>query len=463
MEQKKDKKSEGNIFRIVCPAIDKILLVRKISPEEAEELYKGLIERVKKQKTDIHLHSYAEFIVKCFLVDKGRLLFNELDKIEEGEDAETFKRSVIYAVYNSITALYQAFKIEVICSDINQQVAGVSDDDKHETIQGEEDSSNYKQFLETSSLKPIDKSVLLERTSKYLRRKIIGQDEPIDAVMKHLKLISANMAQRASFYMLGRSGVGKTELAKLVGKRYSGNFYKINCGEFTSGYEQNRLLGAPPGYVGFQETSILEEKAKISNKWVFLFDEFHRAHSKFEDFVLNWIEEGTVTDNLGNELDFSQSIFFMTSNLGLKDMKRKVVGFDDEPPTFDESKEMFIEEYEKKYSDEFRNRIDEVLLFNELNRENMSKIARLHLGEYPVKKTKVLVDHIVDHGFSTEYGARGLRRFIKKEVGVPISEMILKKQIPAGGDKFYKTKIEDDKVCIIETMEYQPEIVAAQE
>ena len=141
---------------------------------------------------------------------------------------------------------------------------------------------------------------------------IVGQKEAITSVINGIKVNAAGLSKHTSFLFVGPTGVGKTQLSKILGKHYSGDFYKINCAEYASGHEYAKLIGSPPGYVGHSEKSLLGEKADISNRWVFIFDEIEKAHDKFYDFLLSLLDDGTCTDNLGNVLDFSESVFIFT-------------------------------------------------------------------------------------------------------------------------------------------------------
>ena len=252
---------------------------------------------------------------------------------------------------------------------------------------------------------------------------------------------------------LGPTGVGKTQLAKLLGQSYSGNFYKINCAEYSGGHEYAKLIGSPPGYVGHSEKSVLGEKAEISNKWVFLFDEVEKAHPKFFDFLLSLLDDGTCTDNLGNTLDFTESIFVFTSNQGMDSIKYgKQLGFErktNDMEVFQQSKEKIRESVKGKFSPEFLNRLDDIITFNALSVEDVEKIVRLQLNDLPIRRTKPLIKYIIKNGYSVEYGARNIARFIKNNVSVKIAEAILERKVPQNKKTLYDFKLKDDTLELV--------------
>ena len=218
------------------------------------------------------------------------------------------------------------------------------------------------------------------------------------------------------------------------------------------------MIGAPPGYIGHSETSLLGEKAKQSNRWVFLFDEIEKAHHKLYDFLLSLLDDGTCTDNLGNILDFSESIFIFTSNQGVSEIKRDPMGFGrgEEEVTKEITKEVIEKSLKNKFSPEFLNGLDDLIYFNPLSKEEVKDIARLQLEELPLQITEPLLTFIVDKGYSLEYGARNIARFIKNNISVKVADAILHKLVPKD-DPFglYKPRIIDGEVTIVGTKKYE--------
>ena len=297
----------------------------------------------------------------------------------------------------------------------------------------------------------------LERLDNYLKDNIVGQRNAIQALMKSLKLMASGLAKHSSFLFVGPTGVGKTQLGRLVGGQFSGNFYKINCAEYAGAHEYSKLIGAPPGYIGHTESSLLGEKAEESNRWVFLFDEIEKAHHKLYDFLLSLLDEGTCTDNLGNTLDFSESIFIFTSNQGLGEIKRDSVGFDRDKEVVSKkvTQEVINNSIKKHFSPEFLNRLDDIIFFDSLSRSEVKKITSLQLDELPIEKTDALVEFVVDGGYSDEYGARNIARFIKNNISDKVADAILGKLIPKKTGNLYTPRIVKGTVKIINTKKYQ--------
>jgi ATP-dependent Clp protease ATP-binding subunit ClpA len=225
----------------------------------------------------------------------------------------------------------------------------------------------------------------------------------------------------------------------------------INCAEFTNGHEVSRLLGSPPGYIGHTESSLAKEKADKSNRWTIVFDEIEKAHPKLYNILLSLLDTGTLTDNSGNEIDFTDSIFIMTSNCGLKDLKTDMVGFKSSANAASH-KEEILKSLEKTFSPEFRGRIDEIVFFNDLNSEDIKEIAKLALQKYPVKATPQIIDYIIKHGYSEEFGARDIQRVIKRLVGLPLADEILSNRHPDNGSSKYDAEIREDKLEIVNTV-----------
>jgi ATP-dependent Clp protease ATP-binding subunit ClpA len=158
-----------------------------------------------------------------------------------------------------------------------------------------------------------------------------------------------------------------------------------------------------------------------------VFDEIEKAHDKLFDLLLNLMDEGTITDSHGTDLDFSNSLLLFTSNIGLKEyVGQQSLGFGENTMTYDNSKSNIEKAYQDKFSPEFRNRLDSVIYFNALNKDDAEKIVRLQLKELPIRVTKKLVDFVTDNAFSEEYGARNIKRFIKNNISIKIADEILK-------------------------------------
>ena len=210
--------------------------------------------------------------------------------------------------------------------------------------------------------------------------------------------------------------------------------------------------------MGHTEKSLLGEKAAQSNQWVLLFDEVEKAHSKLHDFLLSLLDDGTVTDNLGNILDFSESIFIFTSNQGVSELKYDSLGFSqgqDEERQTKINSEVISKSVKRNFSPEFLNRMDDMILFNSLSKKDVKKIASLELDKIPIKQTEKLVEYVVANGYSPEYGARNIARFIKNNISIKVADAILKKLVPKKQGEFYTPRMEKGEVKIIDTKKYE--------
>ena len=438
-------------YKVVCPALDAILLIKKYTPKKLQSLHTTLKDKINSSEVPLEVSSYIDFLIDTFIVDVDNLR----DIIKKEDDEEGDLEGALYrSVYECIVGLYPPFSMDILCNDINSElfleVVRANKEDKEvfeEFLKRVSESSDDLDVVYTA---PVDKksslglgslsSVLkLEAT---LKKNIIGQDEAIESVIKNVKLIASNLFSMGSLFFIGPTGVGKTALSKVVGKYYSGNFYKINCSEYSSGHEYSKLIGATPGYVGYTDKSIMAEMAEKSSQWVLLFDEIEKAHPRFMNFLLSLLDDGTVTDNNGKVLDFSRSIFIFTSNEGMSKLDyEKVLGFANKTLTYKESQGQILKMVKKKFSPEFLNRIDNFIFFNPLTKDNAKQIAALELKNIPIRKTNPLLDYIIKNSYSEEYGARNIARFIKNDVAVKTAEALLTNKKPTRLGRMYSPRI----------------------
>ena len=437
---KKKTKIDQQFYKAPCPSIDQILKIKRLDTKSAIELFNKLKEFVADLKTENAITSYATKLISELISDPDILKPYLEDDLAYG--------LVLKEIYECIVDIYLPFRIEYICSDMNNKLRGQTPPEGNT-----EDILDSLEGMMTSAT-PKGKKVTHPKTLKELntlesamKKHVIGQDEAIETLIRRSKLISVGFEKRGAFFFIGRTGVGKTELAKQFGERFYGNFAKINCSEFSNGHEVSKLIGAPPGYVGSNQKSFFAEKAEKGNRWVFLFDEIEKAHEKLYNLLLSLLDDGTITDSQGNLLDFSRSIFLFTSNQGIRDLKTKTLSFK-QNQSEDADKETLKDSLDRMFSPEFRNRIDEFIYFNDLTMEDAKKIAKLNLKEYPVVITDDLLDYVVSNCYSVEYGVRELKRFVKNNVALPIAEAILNSPVPPSkGDK-YQVSIKGGKLLV---------------
>jgi len=450
-----NKKKTDN-YKVPCEMLGRILSVRRLKERDIIFVEKKLKEVVTTAKPgNRSVVQYVKTVIEYTLplpeqAEIGKLLsaFN----LDTPADMLAVQ-NVLASVYNAIVDIYPSMRIEFICSDLNgfrEEILdpqSIMDPDFEKLIAKEtkKKAAPKKKEFEFTKLSHV------EELKSFLSKNIIGQEEAVKVVCDAIKLKAVGFTKTVNLFFVGKTGRGKTELARLLGQKYSGNFWLVNCAEFSNGHEVNRLLGAPPGYIGHSDKSLMKEKSDKSNRWVIVFDEIEKAHEKFFNFLLALMETGQCYDNIGTKIDFSDSIFIFTSNCGLKDLKKDYTGFSN-MKSHVADKEELTKALEKQFSPEFRNRVDEFVYFNDLNRDDAMKIAELRLRDYPVKKTKELVGYIVDNGFSDEFGAREVTRFIKKKIGLPLADIILDNKIPEDKTTNYDVIVNNGKIEVINTV-----------
>jgi len=279
---------------------------------------------------------------------------------------------------------------------------------------------------------------------------IIGQEEAIVSLTKAIRRSRTGLKNPnrpiGVFLFLGPTGVGKTELAKSLAKYlfpHNQALVKLDMSEFTERFSISRLIGAPPGYVGYEEGGELTEKVRRNPYSVVLLDEIEKAHPDIYNVLLQVFDEGVLTDGLGRKIDFKNSIVIMTSNLGTKDLKNDGFGFGGSKAEekYQNMKERVMENVQDLFSPELMNRIDESIVFHSLSEQNVYDIIDLQLFDLVqnlsklglrLKMTKTAKKLLAKNGYDAKYGVRPLRREIQKSLEDPISEMILKHAFTKG-------------------------------
>ena len=299
--------------------------------------------------------------------------------------------------------------------------------------------------------------------------KIIGQDEAIKKLTKAIQRTRAGLKDPkkpiGSFIFLGPTGVGKTELAKELARFMfdsDDSLIQIDMSEYMEKFAVSRLVGAPPGYVGYEEGGQLTEKVRRKPYAVILLDEIEKAHPDVFNILLQVLDEGQLTDSLGRKVDFRNTIIIMTSNIGARQLKDfgQGVGFSTTAKTnqVDAHSRGVIENALKRaFAPEFLNRVDDVVVFNTLGKDEIFKIidielkslfGRVHNLGYEVKLTERAKDFIADKGFDINFGARPLKRAIQKYLEDPIAEEILKGEINDGDTLEIDYNKEDDQIVV---------------
>ena len=295
----------------------------------------------------------------------------------------------------------------------------------------------------------------LLKLEDILHERVIGQDQAIKSICTAIRRARAGLKDPnrpiGSFLFLGPTGVGKTELSKALAEAEFGDenqIVRIDMSEYMEKHSVSRLIGSPPGYVGYNEGGQLTEKVRRHPYSVVLFDEIEKAHPDVFNILLQILDDGRLTDSKGRTVDFKNTILIMTSNVGAKTIKKqKTLGFGTpdkdkkERDEYDKMKENIMSELKKQFRPEFLNRIDDIIVFHSLNKEDISQIVKLmcktlvkRLDEMTIKleMDEDAIDLIAKSGFDLEYGARPLKRSIQKELENELSELILQGTIKSG-------------------------------
>ena len=444
------------------------------TPKEAVEILEGLRDRYeafhKAKITDEAIRSAVElsnrYITDRFLPDKAIDVIDEaaakvrmeasstpeglrkkeeelarvLKEKEAAVSSQDFEKAVIYRD--------QAKKLTEEVDQLKKDWKG--SDQEHLTVTEEDVAEVVSKWtgVPVQNLKESDSERLLH-LEEELHKRVIGQEEAVHAVAKAIRRARAGMKDPrrpiGSFLFLGATGVGKTELAKALAECLFGSdksLIRFDMSEYMEKHEVSRLVGAPPGYVGYEEGGQLTDQVRRNPYSVILFDEVEKAHADFFNILLQVLDDGRLTDGQGRTVDFTNCVIIMTSNLGsmhLKDQMKQLGFRTDEgkekaEADFDKTKEIILSDVKRAFRPEFINRIDEIIVFHPLSADNLKSIVKLLLAKVQKKLdqfhirmdlTEKAEDHLIANGSDFEYGARPLKRTIQKEIEDPIAELVL--------------------------------------
>ena len=295
-----------------------------------------------------------------------------------------------------------------------------------------------------------EESERLLNMEQILHERIVGQDKAVSSIAKAIRRGRVGLKNPnrpiGSFIFLGPTGVGKTELCKTLAEAMFGDenaIIKLDMSEYMEKHTVSKLIGSPPGYVGFDEGGQLTEKIRRKPYSVVLFDEIEKAHPDVFNMLLQILEDGVLTDSQGRQVSFKNSIIIMTSNVGASKIteNKQSLGFGDNSDVNKTIEELVMGDLKKTFKPEFLNRLDEIIVFNQLEEDDIKEIAkrmlktlvkRLHDMEIDVEFTDDAINELAHSGFDKTYGARPLRREIQSKIEDKLSELILEEKIKAG-------------------------------
>lgn len=447
------------------------------TPEEAEEILRGLRPRYEEHHgveiSDDALHAAVQLSVRYInsrqLPDKAIDLMDEsaakvrLDKTDESSELADLQNEIANLIEEKEAAIRQqdfeaAARLRIKEKKLTQQLTEVAFMEVKEasgyadSVTGEDVAAVVSQWtgvpLQQMEKKESERLLDLE---KILHQRVVGQEEAVKAVARSIRRARSGLKDPnrpiGSFMFLGPTGVGKTELAKALAEAMFGSedsLVRVDMSEFMEKYSTSRLIGSPPGYVGYDEGGQLTEKIRSKPYSVILLDEVEKAHPDVFNILLQVLDDGHLTDAKGRKVDFRNTILIMTSNIGAQQIREeKNVGFNvvDLSKDHQAMQKRILEELKKAFRPEFLNRVDETVVFRSLGEDEiheivkiMSKaiIKRLSDQDIQLKITSAAIDVIGIAGFDPEYGARPIRRALQKEVEDRLSEALLSGQIHLG-------------------------------
>ena len=447
------------------------------TPEEAEEILRGLRPRYEEHHgveiSDDALHAAVQLSVRYInsrqLPDKAIDLMDEsaakvrLDKTDESSELADLQNEIANLIEEKEAAIRQqdfeaAARLRIKEKKLTQQLTEVAFMEVKEasgyadSVTGEDVAAVVSQWtgvpLQQMEKKESERLLDLE---KILHQRVVGQEEAVKAVARSIRRARSGLKDPnrpiGSFMFLGPTGVGKTELAKALAEAMFGSedsLVRVDMSEFMEKYSTSRLIGSPPGYVGYDEGGQLTEKIRSKPYSVILLDEVEKAHPDVFNILLQVLDDGHLTDAKGRKVDFRNTILIMTSNIGAQQIREeKNVGFNvvDLSKDHQAMQKRILEELKKAFRPEFLNRVDETVVFRSLGEDEiheivkiMSKaiIKRLSDQDIQLKITSAAIDVIGKAGFDPEYGARPIRRALQKEVEDRLSEALLPGQIHLG-------------------------------
>ena len=350
---------------------------------------------------------------------------------------------------------------------LDQQIMWDDELKKKREIVSEDNIIEVVSLISGVPLRKIDQTenVVEFNLEKSLKDKIIGQDDAVDAVVNAIQRNKTGLKDPnkpiGSFIFLGQTGIGKTQLAKSLGEELFNNkdsLIRIDMSEYMEKFSVSRLIGAPPGYVGYEEGGQLSERVRRKPYSVVLLDEIEKAHPDVFNMLLQVLDDGYLTDSVGRKIDFKNTVIIMTSNIGTRKLKEfgTGVGFDTDYKKKDENKlssEVLKKSLSKKFSPEFLNRIDEIVVFNQLHANEIEQIAKIEINifitrlreiDYHVKIDNKVLKFISNKGYDKEFGARPIKRAIQKHLEDPLAKKIVNSEIKKG-DKIEITHNKDSE------------------
>jgi ATP-dependent Clp protease ATP-binding subunit ClpC len=464
-----------------------------VDPSSVDETIQ-ILKNVRDKYENFHKVNYSDEVIETCVKLADRYItdrefpdkaFDILDEVGARMQTDLKVPDVIEDLKKKAADIKQQ-KIDVVKKQNYEQAAELRDKEKKLLIKLEQEKIKFEEQLakekQTILLEhvydvvsnmtkiPVNKMSVDDTKSlldldKNLIGKVIGQDNAVVKIAKSIKRNRLGIKDPnrpiGSFVFLGSTGVGKTYLAKQLAKEMFGSedsLIRVDMSEYQEKHSISKLVGAPPGYVGYEEGGLLTEKVKNKPYSVILFDEVEKAHKDVFTVLLQILDDGHVTDSLGRKINFKNTLIILTSNLGVKKLQEfgTGIGFSSNAYSNEEAKkQMLMKEMKNFFSPEFLNRIDDTIVFNSLSQEDIKKITDIELKKLVVRLVDMkynityddsLVEYLAKIGYDELYGARPLKRAIQDKVEDLLSEEVLTGKMIEG--KTYLIKVVDENVVV---------------
>jgi len=422
--------------RVMQLEIEKVALEK-----EKDQASKDRLENLEKELAELNEKKAAfqsQWENEKQEVEKIKKLNEEIEKVRLEIEAAQRKND-----YNKLAEL-QYGVLPQLEKDRTESQEKAKEHDNNKLLKQEIDSEEIAEIVGKWTGIPVSKLMQGEKEkilnlAKYMKERVIGQDEAIETISDTIIRSRAGLKDPnrpiGSFIFLGPTGVGKTYLTKTLSLNLfddENNIVRIDMSEYMDKFSVTRLIGAPPGYVGYEEGGQLTEAVRRKPYSVILFDEIEKAHPDVFNVLLQLLDDGRLTDGKGKVVDFKNTIVIMTSNIGSEIIL-------EDPQLSDTTKEAVLDEMKHRFKPEFLNRIDDIIIFKSLGKDSVKNIIKLILEDInrklkeqfiKVEFTDNALDFIVNEAYDPAYGARPLKRFVQKDIETNLSKMILSNEIP---------------------------------
>ena len=422
--------------RVMQLEIEKVALEK-----EKDQASKDRLENLEKELAELNEKKAAfqsQWENEKQEVEKIKKLNEEIEKVRLEIEAAQRKND-----YNKLAEL-QYGVLPQLEKDRTELQEKAKEHDNNKLLKQEIDSEEIAEIVGKWTGIPVSKLMQGEKEkilnlAKYMKERVIGQDDAIETISDTIIRSRAGLKDPnrpiGSFIFLGPTGVGKTYLTKTLSLNLfddENNIVRIDMSEYMDKFSVTRLIGAPPGYVGYEEGGQLTEAVRRKPYSVILFDEIEKAHSDVFNVLLQLLDDGRLTDGKGKVVDFKNTIVIMTSNIGSEIIL-------EDPQLSDTTKEAVLDEMKHRFKPEFLNRIDDIIIFKSLGKDSVKNIIKLILEDInhklkeqfiKVEFTDNALDFIVNEAYDPAYGARPLKRFVQKDIETNLSKMILSNEIP---------------------------------